>query len=734
MNKTEQLSLKIEGIHCASCVATIEKGMSKVDGVDECRVNLTLGSATVNFDRARIDQNQIIDQISELGFGAKPGIADIGEQNLAEVNKARKSMKTALAVALPLMAVSMLSMFSPKPILSYAVSGGIQLALASIALLVAGPSILKDAYRQTLRFTANMNSLIAIGTLTAFGWSLYSYIDAFRSGPTDQLYFESVGMIIALILIGRFLESRSKMNAGEAIRALNKLRPDKTLAVINGVEIEIDAAVVKPGMMLIVRPGEKVPADGIVTEGNPVIDESLLTGESFPQEKRVGSEVVGGSLNGNFAFRLNVTKTGEASFLNSVIRMVSDAQSRKAPIQRVADRVAGVFVPIVLGIAVLTLAIWYWLAPDSPMLIKSVVSVLIIACPCALGLATPTAVLAGTGRAAREGIIIRGGDVLEDLNKIDTVVFDKTGTLTRGRLDVVGIRTFGKLSERNLIRIVGSTERQSEHPVGQAIASYMDLQQIESRTVRDVEALPGFGVKAECDGSQVLIGSRALMEENEVDLEAALDESVQEMSKGRTVVFAALDGLLIGSVSLSDVLRSEAPEIIGQLKAADKKVLMISGDNRQTAQGIATLAGVDSFEAEIKPEQKKFIVESYRKSGFNVAMVGDGINDAPALAMANVGVAVGSGAEVAREAAGVVLVRPDLNGVIKMFEISALTLKIIRQNLFWAFFYNFAAIPLAAGLFYPLFGWSLSPVVAAGAMALSSFFVVTNSLRLNRKI
>ncbi len=732
MSKTEQLSLRIDGIHCASCVATIEKGLAKVDGVDKCRVNLTLNSAVVNFDTALVDQDRIIERISALGFGAQPGDADISELNQKEVQSARRNMRVAVAVAFPLMVVSMLPMFTSGLPMSYALSGAIQLVLATVALIIAGPIILFDAFKQLLRFAANMNSLIAIGTLTAYGWSLYSYISSLRSESTSQLYFESVGMIIALILIGRFLESRSKMNAGEAIRALSNLRPEKILAVINGVEIEIDAAIAKPGMQLIVRPGEKVPTDGEVTEGNPVIDESLLTGESFPQEKRVGSEVIGGSLNGYFAFKMKVTRTGEASFLNSVIRMVSEAQSRKAPIQRLADKVAGVFVPIVLAIAVTTFAIWFWLAPDSPMLIKSVVSVLIIACPCALGLATPTAVLAGTGRAAREGIIIRGGDVLEDLNDIDTVVFDKTGTLTHGRLDVVGIQTYGKLSERNLIRIIGSTERRSEHPVAHAITRYMDAQQIESRTVREVEALPGFGIKADCDGNQVLIGSRALMEENEVDLGSALEDGTQEMSKGRTVVFAALDGLIVGSVSLADVLRSEASEVVTQLKKADKKVLMISGDNRMTAEGIASLVGVDSFEAEIKPEQKKFIVESYRKSGFKVAMVGDGINDAPALAMANVGVAIGSGANVAREAAGVVLVRPDLNSVIKMFELSALTLKIIRQNLFWAFFYNIAAIPLAAGLFYPMFGWSLSPIVAAAAMAFSSFFVVSNSLRLNR--
>jgi Cu+-exporting ATPase len=412
--------------------------------------------------------------------------------------------------------------------------------------------------------------------------------------------------------------------------------------------------------------------------------------------------------------------------------MVTEAQASKAPVQQLADPVAAVFVPIAIGLALVTLASWLLLAPDSPLLIKSVVSVLIIACPCALGLATPTAVLVGAGRAAREGVIIRGGDVLEKISMIDTVVFDKTGTLTHGELEVVQVKTFGQLSEHHTIRLVGSIESQSEHPVAQAILNHMRQQQVEAAVVRNVESRPGFGMVGECDGRRLVIGSRSLMEAENVSFGPALMQGEQEMDRGRTVVFVALDGQVVGLISLADRLRGDARDLIARLKRNMVKVTMLSGDNRKTAEGAARALGLDSFEAEIKPEQKKVIVESLRKAGFNVAMVGDGVNDAPALAMASVGIAIGSGTDVAMETADVVLVRPDLLGVQKMFDIARQSMKTIKQNLFWAFFYNIVAIPIAAGLLYPFTGLTLSPVIAALAMSFSSVFVVTNSLRLGR--
>jgi Cu+-exporting ATPase len=485
-------------------------------------------------------------------------------------------------------------------------------------------------------------------------------------------------------------------------------------------------------MTVLVRPGDRVPADGVIVEGEPVIDESLLTGESVPVEKRVGGRVIGGAINGNTPFKMTATATGEDCFVAGVVRLVSEAQARKAPVQRLADKVSAVFVPVVFGLALITGALWFLLAPESEMVMRSAISVLIIACPCALGLATPAAVLVGTGRGAREGIIFKGGDVLETITEIDTVVFDKTGTLTAGRLDVIQVRTLGAVSELNLVRMAGSIESQSEHPVAQAIVRHMKQRQIQPVVVRNVAARPGYGMVGECDGRRLILGSRRLLEAEEVALGPALHQGETEMETGRTVVFVARDGQVIGLFSLADRVRGDAHEVVEKLKRRKLRLSMISGDSRATAQGVARSLGFEDFEAEILPEQKQIIVESIRRNGYRVAMVGDGINDAPALAAATVGIAIGSGTQVAIESADVVLVRPDLTGLVHVFNLATETMRIIRQNLFWAFFYNVVAIPIAAGLLYPVFGLSLSPALAALAMSLSSVFVVSNSLRLGR--
>jgi len=415
-----------------------------------------------------------------------------------------------------------------------------------------------------------------------------------------------------------------------------------------------------------------------------------------------------------------------------MVRLVTQAQSRKAPVQKLADRVAGVFVPVVIGVALLTLAAWYWFAPDSPMLIRSVISVLIIACPCALGLATPTAILAGTGRAAREGIIIRGGDVLENIIHLNAVIFDKTGTLTHGELEVVEVVAMDNSSSRELVRMAGSAEKQTDHPLGKAIVRYMETEQIEAAPVTNVQVRPGFGMEAVYRGGRLLIGNKALLKAERIDLSDKTDAAMDEMSQGRTVVFVALDGNLIGLISLGDRLRGDAAKVVAELRKSMGRVVMLSGDNYRTVAGVARSIGLEYYEAEVKPDQKQEVIESYQKAGFRLAMVGDGINDAPALAAADVGIAIGGGTDVAIEAADVVMVRSDLGDIVKMFELARQSMRVIKQNLFWAFFYNVLAIPLAAGLFYPLFGWTLSPMVAAAAMAFSSVFVVTNSLRLNR--
>jgi Cu+-exporting ATPase len=595
----------------------------------------TVPVAPAVFDNTDTSEKAIIAKIKELGYGARIGTPDVLASNRLEVARAKRNFLVSLILTLPLMILSMSTMFRGETLFAVGVEGLIQAALAAVVLFYAGRSVFVDAFTQTRHLRANMNSLIALGTLTAFGWSVYALTHFLTSGTGEHLYFESSAMIIMLILLGRFFEARAKGKAGEAIEALLKLQPSKTLAVINGIEVEIDVSSVRPGMTLLVRPGERIPADGKVIDGSPIVDESILTGESVPVEKSAGHEVIGGALNGNISFRMEVTHSSEESFLASIIRLVSEAQTQKAPVQKIADRVASVFVPIVIAVAAVTFGAWYVFDSSSPMLIRSVISVLIIACPCALGLATPTAILAGTGRAARDGIIIRGADILENLTRVDTVLFDKTGTLTYGKLDVLHVKTFGDITEHRLLRLVGAIESHSEHPVGEAIVKYTRHNQIELASVRNVETLPGLGLKGDVGGRLLVAGNPSLMAKEEIDLSEAKALGDQEMQKGQTVIYVALDGQVKGLVVLADRIRSEATETVARLKAIMSKVSMISGDNRKTAAGVAGLVGLDDFEAEILPQQKKYMVESYRKSGFNVVMVGDGINDAPALAMAN---------------------------------------------------------------------------------------------------
>lgn len=732
MPKLTELNLRLKGMHCASCVYTIEKGLAATEGIKSANVNLALASAKVTFSPETTSEESVIERVRALGYEASVGTPDILTSNQEMTQAARKNMVVSFLLTLPLMTLAMVPMWFHVELLSPDMSGILQAVLSGLVLFAGGRSILLDAFKQARNLNSNMNTLITMGTLTAFGWSLYCLYRLLSTGLTGEYFFDSAAMIITLILLGRYLEARSKGKASEAVRALMQLSPGTTTAVINGVEIEIDSATVQPGMILLVKPGERVAADGKIIEGSPVIDESMISGESVPVQRGVDEPVIGGTLNGNVAFRMQVTASGSDSFLAGIIRLVSDAQTRKAPVQRLADRVASVFVPSVLAIALITFGLWFWLAPESPMLIKSVISVLIIACPCALGLATPTAILAATGRAAKEGIIVRGGDTLEEITRIDTVLFDKTGTLTHGELTVVEIESLGSLPKSEILRLAVSAEANSEHPLAQAIEKYATAQAVTGVEVSNAKAIPGFGLEAELDGNRLLLGNGALMEREGVEMGQSTEHGLAQMKKGRTVIYVAYDGTIVGLIAATDRVRSEARSVIAQLKDRSIAVTMVSGDNAKTVSGLAESLGIENYESEIRPEQKQLIVESLSKAGFKVAMVGDGINDAPALARADVGIAIGSGTDIALESADVILVRSELGSLIKMFAVSSAAIRIIRQNLFWAFFYNVAAIPLAAGLFYPWFGLSLSPVIAAAAMAFSSIFVVMNSVRLTR--
>jgi Cu+-exporting ATPase len=639
---------------------------------------------------------------------------------------------TALAFLLPLLILILGGMLLPVVLVNPKINGLLMFLLTLPILFYTGREIFADAWLQAKHFRANMNSLIALGSLAAFLYSCYVLIDLyfFKNIANPHFYFETAAMIITLILLGRLLEARAGGKARNAISALLKLRPDKATAIINDVKVDIDVAAIRRGMIIYMKPGEKVPADGKVIEGTPSLDESMLTGESIPIDKTNGDNVIGGSVNGGKSFKFEVTGVGEDTFLSNIVRLVIEAQNKKAPVQRLADKIAGVFVPIVLLAAVATFIIWYLADSGSSMLLKAPIAVLIIACPCALGLATPTAILAGTGRAARRGIYIRGGDIIENCMKIDHIIFDKTGTLTKGEFEVLTIKSIDEEKEDRLLQLAASAESGSQHPLARAVVEKAKTLNFDLNSPKSLTEFPGFGLKADVNDINVVIGNEATMKKEKIDIAVLIEMAEKEMAQGRTVIFVAADGQAQGYIAMADKIKEEAVEVIENIRKSGRKVVMLTGDNYKTARGVAAGLGINKYEAGIKPDQKAVIVETFRRADHNVMMVGDGINDAPALASANIGVALGSGTDVAIESADIILVRDDLNSLLEAIEISRLTLRTIKQNLFWAFFYNIIAIPLAAGLFYPLFGWTLSPVVAAAAMAFSSLFVVTNSLRL----
>jgi Cu+-exporting ATPase len=731
MAHKKTLRLKVNGMRCAACAVNIEKGLSSLPEVASANINYAMGTAVVELSDEKMSPQVIFDKISSLGYSAE-NAETAGDKFSDEIAMAEKNLVMALIFAVPVIVLSMLAMFLKRPLLDHRVEGIILLALTAPVLFYSGRDIFIDAWIQTRHFRANMNSLIALGSLAAFFYSFYILVASFFKFHIAEghYYFETAAAIVALILLGRYLESRAKGKARDAIGALARLYPDKATAVIDGNEVDIDIRSIKSGMTIIVRPGEKVPADGTILSGEPSLDESMLTGESLPVDKQPGDSVIGGAVNGNVLFKFKVTGSGDDTFLAGVIRLVTEAQSRKAPVQKLADKIAGIFVPIVLLIAAATFILWFIFDRHSAMLLKAPVAVLIIACPCALGLATPTAILAGTGRAARRGVYFRGGDILENVVHADHVIFDKTGTVTQGRFEVVNFIAAENADEENLLQVAASAESASVHPLAKAIVEKTKSLDIKLLKVKALTEQPGFGIKAIINQRQVVIGNLAVMQKENIDTEPLLESATEEMAKGRSVVFVAADGAMLGYFALADKIKPEATAVVSFLKQAGLNIIMLTGDNPRTARGVAGQLGIDKYEAGIGPEKKAMIVETLRQADRKVIMVGDGINDAPALAAADIGVALGSGTDVAMEAADVILVRDDLGALAEAIDISRLTLRTIKQNLFWAFFYNIIAIPIAAGILYPLLGFGLSPVIAAAAMSFSSIFVVTNSLRL----
>jgi P-type Cu+ transporter len=745
VHETRQAELPITGMTCANCVATVERTLRKQPGVEEAAVNYASERATVRFDPAAVTLEQMAAAIERAGYGVvlvdEAGLDEAEEiARAAEVADQERKFWTGVAFAGPLFLLSMardfgvIGMWAHEPWVNW-----LMFALATPVQLWVGWDYYVGGWKSLRNGSANMDVLVALGSTVAYVYSIAT-ATALTLGTTalgEHVYFETAALIITLIKLGKVLEVRAKGETGSAIKELMDLRPAIAHRVVDGVERDVPVESVAVDDVLVVRPGERIPVDGVVIDGRSTVDESMLTGESMPVEKGAGDDVAGGTVNATGAFRMRATRVGADTALAQVVRMVRQAQGSKAPIQKLADRVAAVFVPAVIVIALGTFLVW-WLAVGGgfvPALIR-MVAVLVIACPCALGLATPTAVMAGTGRAARRGVLFRSSEALERARGLATIVLDKTGTITRGEPALFDIVT-EKLDERALLRLAASAETRSEHPLGKAVVAAARDRRLSLGDPSAFEAIPGRGVEARVDHHDVLVGTRAFVEDRigAVD-EVWTDRAAEIEAQARTPLWVVVDGEVAGLLGLADAVKEGSADAVAALRGAGLRVVMLTGDNVRVAESVARQVGIDEIRAEVLPGQKADVVAELRaESGRTVAMVGDGINDAPALATADVGIAIGTGTDVAMETADVVLMRGDLRSVPEALALSRRTMKTIEQNLFWAFFYNTALIPIAAGALYsltflPMMLRSLHPILAALAMAFSSVTVVANSLRL----
>jgi Cu+-exporting ATPase len=729
--------IEITGMTCASCVRKIEKQVEAVDGVKHADVNLATGTATVEYDPAVTNENELTEAVRRAGYEvrerAKEEAAGAHAHHHGDDDAGLKRKLIVSAIfTTPLLVLAM-----SHGAIDFAGMHWVQLALALPVVAYGGGQFFRLAWRVTLQGSADMNTLIAVGSGAAFVYSVVATVapQLVTGGPAEPapVYFETAAAIITLILLGRVLESRARGKTTSAIRGLMDLRPRTASVERNGNESDIPIDQVKPGDIVIVRPGEKIAVDGVVLAGSSSIDEAALTGESIPVEKSPGDTVFSGTLNKSGSFRFEAKKVGSETVLAGIIDLVRKAQGSKAPIARLADVIAGYFTPAVIAVAIATFAAWYWLAPVDIAFrfgLINAVAVLIIACPCAMGLATPTAVMVGIGRGAENGILIKTGGALELAHKIRTIVFDKTGTITTGKPEVTGIAAVNGFTEPGLLSAVAAIEKQSEHPLGEAIVREAQSRGLDLPKTDSFEAISGHGVEARLDGTLWLIGNERLLASRGVDLSAARDQLDTWEQAANTVVLAAANSKLAGLVAIADTIKPGAKDAIAALNEMGIEVAMMTGDNRRTAQAVARSVGIETVLAEVLPGDKAAEVKKLQADGKAVAMVGDGINDAPALAQADVGIALGAGTDVAIDSAGMVLVGNDLRGVVRAIELSRRTMRTIKQNLFWAFAYNVVAIPIAAGVFYHWTGWLLSPIVASAAMAFSSVSVVANSLRL----
>ncbi|WP_371872085.1 heavy metal translocating P-type ATPase [Tetragenococcus halophilus] len=741
-------SFDIEGMTCASCVQAIEKSVGKVDGVQEVAVNLATEKMNVSYDEDAINAGDIIKAVQDAGYQAA---VESDKVSSDDADKKQKQMKDlwlrflgSAIFALPLLYIAMGPMlpFGGLPIpefldpvqhtVTFAV---VQLAL-TLPVIYLGRSFYTVGFKSLFKGHPNMDSLIAIGTTAALlqgivmtALLVMGRVEVHHGHP--DLYFESAAVILTLITLGKYLEAVSKGKTSDAIKKLMGLAPKTARVIRNDKEVEISIDEVVTDDIVVVRPGDKIPVDGELVDGSSAVDESMITGESIPIEKQVGDKVVGASINKNGSFYFKATKVGKDTTLSQIIKLVEDAQGSKAPIAKLADKVSGVFVPIVIALAVLSGLAWFLLGQESWVFALTItISVLVIACPCALGLATPTAIMVGTGKGAENGVLIKSGDALEGTQKVQTIVFDKTGTITEGKPIVTDIINYNGYDEEAVLTLAASAETGSEHPLGEAIVESAKDRGVTLQTVKDFQSIPGHGIQVAVEGQTVLLGNKKLITENNIDTLDAQEVSDRLANEGKTPMFIAAGGQLIGIVAVADTIKENSIAAIDKLHHMGLQVAMITGDNKRTAEAIAKQVGIDRVFSEVLPEDKANEVEKLQNEGLHVAMVGDGINDAPALAQANVGVAIGSGTDVAIESADIVLMRSDLMDVPTAVELSRATIKNIKQNLFWAFAYNTIGIPIAMGILYLFGGPLLNPMFAGAAMSLSSVSVLLNALRL----
>ncbi len=738
-----EVTIPIKGMTCSSCAQTVEKEIKKLKGIIGVNVNFATEKAKVIYDPYNTRISEVKKAIEKAGYEpleiqSEDQVDDEKERRQKEIKTLWKKFIVSAVFSIPLLYIAMGHMLGlPIPELINPeynpFNFGLTQLVLTIPVIIAGYKFYTVGFKALFKGRPNMDSLIAIGTSAAVIYGIYALIKISNGDVTfaNELYFETAGVIITLILLGKYLESVSKGKTSEAIKELMNLQPKTATVIQEDKEITIPIEEVEVGDIILVKPGEKIPVDGIVIEGHTYIDESMLTGESIPVEKTIGDKVTGAAINKNGIVKFKATKVGKDTVLAQIVKLVEDAQGSKAPIAKMADVISGYFVPVVIVIAIASGIAWYLTGASSVFALTIFIAVLVIACPCALGLATPTAIMVGTGKGAEYGVLIKGGVPLETAHKIETIIFDKTGTITEGKPKVTDVVPAERFSEDELLQLAGSAEKGSEHPLGEAIVKSVEEKKLEFKKVDNFKAIPGHGIEVEIDNRVILLGNKKLMDDRKIAI-TLQKESDRLANEGKTPMFMAIDNKLAGIIAVADTVKESSERAIRKLHDMGIEVAMITGDNKMTAEAIAKQVGIDIVLAEVLPEDKANEVKKLQEQGKIVAMVGDGINDAPALAQADVGLAIGSGTDVAMESADIVLMKSDLMDVVTAIQLSKATIRNIKQNLFWAFAYNIAGIPLAAGLLYAFGGPRLNPMFAAAAMSLSSVSVLTNALRLKR--